>query len=114
MTPERNCSMPGVLKRRLRYTRRFSSVHSTPTDLKRFSQVPLDSSAARMPLPFATIAAAVLDRSCWSMRFLEEMVLKNAERCGIRAGILARVRSGKLARGARAAFQRAGDGPRLL
>jgi hypothetical protein len=50
--------------------RRFSSVHSTLTDLKRFSQVPLDSSAARMPLPFATIAAAVLDSSAVSMRVI--------------------------------------------
>src|ERR1041385_8388135 len=68
MTPERNCSMPGVLKRRLRYARRFSSVDSTLTVLKRFSQVPLDSSAARMPLPLATIAAAVLESSALSMR----------------------------------------------
>src|SRR3954465_16024997 len=106
--------MPGVLKSRLRYARRFSSVHSTLTDLKRFSQVPLDSSAARMPLPFATIAAAVLDRSCWSMRFLEMRVLKDAEQVPDRAGILTLVESGKLARGARAAFQGARDGPRLL
>src|SRR4051812_49950347 len=60
--------MPGVLKSRLRYARRFSSVHSTLTDLKRFSQVPLDSSAARMPLPLATMAAAVLESSSLSMR----------------------------------------------
>jgi hypothetical protein len=43
-------------------------VDATPTDLKRVSQVPLDSSAARIPLPFATIAAAVLDRSAVSMQ----------------------------------------------
>ena len=60
--------MPGVLKSRLRYARRFSSVHSTLIDLKRFSQVPLDSSAARMPLPLATMAAAVLESSALSMR----------------------------------------------
>src|SRR6185503_10090186 len=67
ITPERNCSMPGVLKRRLRYARRFSSVHSTLTDLKRFSQVPLDSSAARIPLPLATMAAAVFASSALSI-----------------------------------------------
>ncbi len=67
ITPERNCSTPAVLKSRFRYARRFSSVHSTLTDLKRFSQVPLDSSAARMPLPFATMADAVLESSSLSM-----------------------------------------------
>src|SRR5438132_2449524 len=67
ITPERYCSTPGVPKRSWRYARRFSSVHSTFTDWKRFSQVPLDSSAARMPLPFATIAAAVFASSLLSM-----------------------------------------------
>jgi hypothetical protein len=42
-------------------------VHSTPTDVKRFSQVPLDSSAASSPLPLATMAAAVLDSRFRSM-----------------------------------------------
>src|SRR5687767_444255 len=41
-----------------------------PTDLKRFSQVPLDSSAARTPLPLATMAAAVLERSSLSMEII--------------------------------------------
>src|SRR5206468_7932729 len=67
ITPDRYCSTPGVPKRSWRYARRFSSVHSTFTDWKRFSQVPLDSSAARMPLPFATIAAAVFASSLLSM-----------------------------------------------
>src|SRR5947207_3244516 len=49
-------------------SRPLSSVHSTPTDLKRFSQVPLDSSAARIPLPLATIAAAVFESNALSMR----------------------------------------------
>jgi hypothetical protein len=68
MTPDRNCSTPGVVKSRPRYARRFSSVHSVLIVLKRVSQVPADSSAARMPLPLATIAAAVLDSSAVSMR----------------------------------------------
>src|SRR5947208_15697493 len=67
ITPDRYCSTPGVPKRSWRYARRVSSVHSTFTDWKRFSQVPLDSSAARMPLTLATIAAAVLERSAVSM-----------------------------------------------
>src|SRR6266850_7879693 len=67
ITPEMYCSMPCVPNSSCRYARRFSSVHSTFTDWKRFSQVPLDSSAARMPLPFATMAAAVFASSLVSM-----------------------------------------------
>jgi hypothetical protein len=40
--------------------------------------VPLDSSAARIPLPFATIAAAVFDRSAVSIAGVKKM--KNRER----------------------------------
>src|SRR5688572_22478067 len=69
--------MPGVVNSRPRYARRFSSVHSTLIDLKRVSQVPADSSAARMPLPFATIAAAVLDRSAVSMRSISGVICGN-------------------------------------
>src|SRR4051812_11976140 len=47
-----------------RYARRFSSTLSTLMLLKRFSIVPVLSSAARMPLPEATIACAVAMRSC--------------------------------------------------
>jgi hypothetical protein len=55
-------------------------VLSTPTDLKRFSQVPLDSSAARRPLPFATIAAAVLESNALSIRILGVEMKRGAER----------------------------------
>src|SRR4051812_25072711 len=67
ITPGRDCSTPGVLKRSCREARRFSSVQSTLTDWKRFSQVPLDSSAASRPLPFATRAAAVFAISALSI-----------------------------------------------
>src|SRR6266513_4882854 len=60
--------MPLVVNSRSRYARRLASVHSTPTDLNRFSHVPLDSSAASSPLPLATMAAAVLERRFRSMR----------------------------------------------
>src|SRR6266581_436963 len=63
----RRPSRPLVVKSRSRYARRFDSVLSTPTDLKRFSQVPLDSSAASKPLPLATIAAEVLESRFRSM-----------------------------------------------
>src|SRR6266545_3420559 len=59
-----NSSTPSVVKRRSRYARRLSSVDSTPIESKRFSMVPVDSSAARMPLPGATRAFAVWWRSC--------------------------------------------------
>ena len=49
-------SAPGVVKRRLRYARRFSSVDSTPIVSKRFLIVPVLSSAARIPFPSATSA----------------------------------------------------------
>ena len=42
-----------------RYARRLSSVLSTPIESKRFLIVPVDSSAARIPLPGATSACAV-------------------------------------------------------
>src|SRR2546430_14509985 len=60
MTPLMYSSAPGVVKRRLRYARRFSSVDSTPIVSKRFLIVPVLSSAARIPFPSATSAAAVL------------------------------------------------------
>src|SRR5919106_1479388 len=60
ITPLMNSSTPSVVKRRSRYARRFSSVDSTPILSKRFLIVPVLSSAARMPLPGATIARAVL------------------------------------------------------
>src|SRR6476646_4550461 len=50
---------PGAVKSICRYARRLSSVDSTPIESKRFLIVPLDSSAARMPLPGATIAWAI-------------------------------------------------------
>src|SRR6185295_15744562 len=67
ITPETNCSAPGALISSPRYSRRLDSVQSTPMVLKRVSQVPLDSSAASSPRPFATIAAAVLASSVLSM-----------------------------------------------
>src|SRR6476646_8171289 len=68
MTPLMYSSAPGVVKRRLRYARRFSSVDSTPIVSKRFLMVPVLSSAARIPFPSATSAAAV---SCSSMFDME-------------------------------------------
>src|SRR5262245_25755609 len=62
ITPLTNSSTPFAVNSRSRYARRLASLLSTPTDLKRFSQVPLDSSAASSPLPLATMAAAVLER----------------------------------------------------
>src|SRR5438067_13100715 len=62
--------MPLVVNSRSRYARRLASVLSRPPDLKRFSQVPLDSSAASSPLPLATMAAAVLERRWVSMQIL--------------------------------------------
>src|SRR5712671_4367064 len=76
ITPLTNSSMPLVLKSRSRYARRFASVLSTPTDLKRFSQVPLDSSAASSPLPLVSIAAAVLDSR---FRSMEHFLLPNGK-----------------------------------
>src|SRR5439155_20005186 len=64
MTPLMYSSAPDVVKRRLRYARRFSSVDSTPIVSKRFLIVPVLSSAARIPFPSATSAAAV---SCSSV-----------------------------------------------
>src|SRR2546421_421084 len=66
MTPLMYSSAPGVVKRRLRYARRFSSVDSTPIVSKRFLMVPVLSSAARIPFPSATSAAAV----SWSSAFV--------------------------------------------
>src|SRR5262245_40860824 len=51
------------VKRDSRYARRCPSVDSRLMDLKRFSIVPVDSSAARIPLPRATIAFATLASS---------------------------------------------------
>ncbi len=52
-------SSPSAVKSRFLYARRFFSVDSTPIVSNRFVIVPVLSSAARMPLPPATIAAAV-------------------------------------------------------
>src|SRR5215468_5111306 len=59
MTPLTKSSAPSVVNSRSRYARRFSSVDSTPIESKRFLIVPLDSSAARIPLPEATSACAI-------------------------------------------------------
>src|SRR4051795_6593799 len=63
MTPLMYSSAPGVVKRRLRYARRFSSVDSTPIESRRFLIVPVLSSAARIPFPSATSARAVFSKS---------------------------------------------------
>src|SRR5437868_6511776 len=67
MTPLMYSSAPGVVKRRSRYARRFSSIDSTPIVSKRFLIVPLDSSAARIPFPSATSARAVSCSSLFDM-----------------------------------------------
>src|SRR5438093_13595521 len=63
MTPLMWSAAPSAVKSRSRYARRFSSVDSAPIESKRFLIVPVLSSAARMPLPGATRARAVLSRS---------------------------------------------------
>src|SRR6266536_5851129 len=70
MTPLMYSSAPGVVKSRLRYARRLSSVDSTPIESKRFLMVPLLSSAARIPFPSATSALAVSCRSFAAISFL--------------------------------------------
>src|SRR5262245_32076604 len=69
------------VKRDSRYARRCPSVDSRLMDLKRFSIVPVDSSAARIPLPRATIAFATLASSLM-VRLLFET---NAEERRVRA-----------------------------
>ena len=51
MTPLMYSSAPGVVKRRLRYARRFSSVDSTPIVSKRFLIVPVALVGGEDPLP---------------------------------------------------------------
>src|SRR5438876_6814878 len=85
MTPLMYSSAPGVVKSRLRYARRFSSVDSTPIVSKRFLIVPVLSSAARIPFPSATSAAAI---SCSSVFGMESSCL--AGRGSIMAGLESR------------------------
>src|SRR5512141_614131 len=54
ITPLMNSETPGVVNRRSRYARRFSSVDGRSIALNRFSIVGALSSAARIPLPGAT------------------------------------------------------------
>src|SRR6266446_9035958 len=68
MTPLMYSSTPGVVNRRSRYARRFSSVDSSPIESNRFLIVPVLSSAARIPFPSATSALAVSCSSWWPMR----------------------------------------------
>ena len=63
ITPLMNSSTPSVVNSSSRYARRVSSVDSTPIESKRFLIVPSLSSAARMPLPSATSARAVVSSS---------------------------------------------------
>ena len=55
--------MPGVVNRRLRHVIRFSSVFSMPFASSRVPIVPVDSSHAKRPLPFAVMACAVARNS---------------------------------------------------
>jgi hypothetical protein len=73
-----NSSMPSVVKRSSRYALRFSSVDSTPIESKRFLIVPSLSSAARMPLPGATSALAVVSRSVVVMVAMRASLLARA------------------------------------
>src|SRR3989344_2826147 len=75
------CSRLGVSNIIVRYARRVSSVHSTPTASNRFWQVPALSSAAMMPLPGATIASAV-DLSV-SMFMVSKKLHSNVSRINI-------------------------------
>ena len=59
MQPEMYSPRSGVRKSSSRYERRFSSSLATPIGAKRLPMVPLDSSAARMPLPPHAMALAV-------------------------------------------------------
>ncbi len=52
-------SSPGVENNKSLYVRRFGSVFSTWMELKRDPIVPVDSSAARIPLPGQQISLAV-------------------------------------------------------
>ena len=73
ITPLMWSSAPGVVKSMSRYARRLSSVDSTSIESKRFLIVPSLSSAARIPLPGATSARAIVSSSCSAMfgSFLE-------------------------------------------
>src|SRR5438093_1565206 len=68
MTPLTFFSQPGAAKSAPRKAMRFSGVFSTPTLLRRFPIVLVLSSAARIPLPGATIARAVSASFCLSIR----------------------------------------------
>src|SRR5262249_47023868 len=68
ITPLMWSPAPAVVNSISRYARRRSSVLSQPIVSKRFLMVPLDSSAARIPLPGATIARATSCRLMDSSR----------------------------------------------
>src|SRR6188472_4258310 len=70
ITPPMNCSIPAVVNSRFLYARRVSSVDSTPIVSNRFAIVPVDSSAARIPLSSATTARAVSYRSSQAIAWL--------------------------------------------
>jgi hypothetical protein len=63
MTPLMNAAAAGAVKSISRYVRRLPSVDRIPSASKRFVNVGTVSSAARMPLPLATSAFAVLSVS---------------------------------------------------
>ena len=63
ITPEQCFSNPSVVNRSSRYARLFSSMFSTEMPANRLPIVPVDSSAARMPLPGTDMALAVATSS---------------------------------------------------
>ena len=69
-----NSETPGVVKRRSRYARRFSSVDGRSIALNRFSMVGALSSAARIPFPEATRERAT-DSSSPRFIFSSSMVI---------------------------------------
>ena len=63
ITPLQYFSNPSVVNNSSRYARRFSSTFSTPMPSNLLPIVPVDSSAARTPLPGTDMAAAVATSS---------------------------------------------------
>jgi len=59
MTPEILFSISGAVKRSSLYALLLVSLFSTPMPEKRWPIVPVDSSAARIPLPEAQMSLAV-------------------------------------------------------
>ena len=72
--------VPVSRARTSRYLRRFSSTFSTPIGAKRLPIVPVDSSAARMPLPGdAMYRAVAISSAAYSDMFADELAASSAK-----------------------------------